>query len=97
MYEDQTNLSQGEEESQQPILVPPDQINQDTLRQLAIEFLLRETGNDVSESGVTEDKIGRVLSALRKKTHFITFDPVTESAGIIEAKNLKTFSSKSQT
>ena len=87
MSDENTNLQQGEES--QPILVPPENLNQDTLRQLAIEFLLRETGNDISESGVTDDRISRVLNALRKKTHFITFDPVTESAGIIEAKNLK--------
>ena len=93
MYDEPIKLSHGEDESQ-PILVPPENLNQDTLRQLAIEFLLRETGNDISESGVTEDGIGRVLSALRKKTHFITFDPVTESAGIIEAKNLKNAMSK---
>ncbi len=93
MYDEEINLSQGEEELQ-PILVPPENLNQDILRQLAIEFLLRETGNDISESGVTEDRISRVLNALRKKTHFITFDPVTESVGIIEAKNLKTAMSK---
>ena len=88
MYDEDINLSKTEEDAQ-PILVAPDQLNQDTLRALAIEFLLRETGNDISESGVTEDRIMRVLNALRKKTHFITFDPVTETAGIIEAKNLK--------
>jgi len=87
MSDENANFQQGEES--QPILVPSESLNQDTLRQLAIEFLLRETGNDISESGVTEDRIGRVLNALRKKTHFITFDPVTESAGIIEAKNLR--------
>jgi len=93
MYEDDKHPSLADEDSL-PILVPPEHLNQDTLRQLAIEFLLRETGNDISESGVTEDRISRVLNALRKKTHFITFDPVTESAGIIDAKNLKTAMSK---
>ncbi len=93
MYDEEINLPKSEDESQ-PILVPPDQLNQETLRHLAIEILLRETGNDISESGVTEDRINRVLNALRKKTHFITFDPVTESAGIIEAKNLKTVMAK---
>jgi uncharacterized protein YheU (UPF0270 family) len=92
MYEDDNKLP-AEADECLPVLVPAEHLNQDTLRQLAIEFLLRETGNDISESGVTEDRIGRVLNALRKKTHFITFDPMTESAGIIDGKNLKVASS----
>ncbi len=92
MYEDDNKLP-AEADECLPVLVPAAHLNQDTLRQLAIEFLLRETGNDISESGVTEDRIGRVLNALRKKTHFITFDPMTESAGIIDGKNLKAASS----
>lgn len=86
-YEHENYRSPAEPEEQPaPILVAPEQLQAETLRQLAIEFLLRETGNDISESGVTEDRINKVLNALKRKSHFITFDPKTETAGIVDAK-----------
>lgn len=88
-YEHENYRSPAEPDEQPPILVAPEQLQIETLRQLAIEFLLRETGNDISESGVTEERINKVLNALKRKSHFITFDPKTETAGIIEAKELR--------
>ena len=88
MMNEENYYQAPDEVTGQPILVPPENLQAETLRHLAVEFLLRETGNDVSETGVTEERISKVLNALKKKTHFITFDPVTESVGIMEAKNL---------
>lgn len=79
----------GADEQEQAVIVPPEQLQADTLRHLAVEFLLRETGNDISESGVSDERVERVLRALQRGTHLITFDPRTESVGIIEAKELQ--------
>lgn len=75
-----------EEEQSEHVIVPPDALQDETLRQLAIEFLLREAGQDLSELGITDERVERVLKAIRAGTHLITFAPKSESAGIIEAK-----------
>lgn len=77
------------DEPRPPVIVPPEKLQDETLRQLAVEFLLRETGNDISESGITEERVERVIKALYRGSHLITFDPGTESVGIIEAKEFQ--------
>lgn len=76
----------ADEEQSEHVIVPPDALQDETLRQLAVEFLLREAGQDLSEAGITDERVERVLKAIRVGTHLITFDPKTESAGIMEAK-----------
>lgn len=85
---DQPGYQPPMEAALDPVIVPPESLQEETLRHLAVEFLCRESGQEYSESGVGEAAIARVLKALRTKTHFVTFDPNNETVGIIEAKNL---------
>src|SRR4051794_32841558 len=80
-----------------PIIVPVEKINEETLKSLAKEILVRELGSDDPTSTAIFNSaaehldlspVTKLIHSLRNHHHFLTFDPKTESVGIISAEEL---------
>jgi uncharacterized protein len=66
-----------------PIRLAPDDLEPDTLRAVVESFVLREgTDYGLHETSL-EDKVGQVLTQLRRGEAQITFDPATESVNVV--------------
>jgi uncharacterized protein YheU (UPF0270 family) len=66
----------------------PDQLSPDTLRGLVEEFVTRDgTDYGAVERGA-EEKIAQVLAQLAAGAARIVFDPETETANIVDARDL---------
>ncbi len=76
--------NQGEVE--EPVEIPVERINPDTLRMMIEEFVTREW-NDTAESELTLDqKVQQVLLQLKANRARITFDAASESWNIISCQ-----------
>jgi uncharacterized protein YheU (UPF0270 family) len=74
---------EGEEERQQPVVVPHTELSPDALRGVIESFVLRE-GTDYGERDVDfETKVTQVRRQLDRREAEIVFDPQTESIGIV--------------
>ena len=74
-----------EKESQPPVEVPLDALNEDTIRAIIESFILRE-GTDYGREEVGfEMKVTQVEKQLAKGDVKIVFDPNTETVGIVTA------------
>ncbi|MBS1970415.1 MAG: YheU family protein [Bdellovibrionales bacterium] len=74
-----------EKESQPPVEVPLDALNEDTIRAIIESFILRE-GTDYGREEVGfETKVTQVEKQLAKGDVKIVFDPNTETVGIVTA------------
>lgn len=74
-----------EKESQPPVVVPLDALNEDTIRAIIESFILRE-GTDYGREEVGfETKVTQVEKQLAKGDVKIVFDPNTETVGILTA------------
>lgn len=73
----------GDEEPQEPVVVPHTGLSADALRGLVESFILRE-GTDYGEREFSlEQKIAHVMAQLERHEAQIVFDPNTESANIV--------------
>jgi uncharacterized protein YheU (UPF0270 family) len=70
----------------QPVVVPAADLSEDALLQLAYERLMRERGNDQPGDEISDSMIEKVLRAIRRGDILITFDPHSESVGLLDAK-----------
>jgi len=67
-----------------PVIVPIASLSEEALWSLARECLLRQLGNDDPGGHDLERDTRSLVASLRAGKHLVTFDPVTESAGIIK-------------
>lgn len=82
MDQDQNQNEQCEE----GIEIPFEQINPDTLQNMLREFVTREWA-DLGDSGYTlDDKVNQVLRQLEAHTAKVVYDVTTESWNIVAAK-----------
>jgi len=76
------------EPPEEPVEVPSGALAPETLRRLVEEFVTRDgTDYGAVERGV-EEKIGQVLGQLRSGEARLVFDPETETANIVPARDL---------
>lgn len=69
--------------AEEGIVVPPERINQETLRKMVEEFVTRDW-SELSDSGCTfEDKIGQVIEQLKDGRANVVFDLVSETCNIV--------------
>lgn len=66
------------------VIVDPKALQDETLASLAKEFVLREQGNDDGSGFDLEAAIERAQNLIKKGTLLITFDPETDSVGVID-------------
>ncbi|MFO0336324.1 MAG: YheU family protein [Pseudomonadota bacterium] len=67
----------------EPVVVPHDALDPETLRRVVESFVLRE-GTDYGEREYTlEAKVGHVLDQLARGEAHLVFDPGTESVHIV--------------
>ena len=70
------------------LVIDPGQINNETLRILAKEFILRESGNDFVDDQTILDQLEHALRRIRTKELLITFNSHDQSVGIAPAIQL---------
>ncbi|MCX6125215.1 MAG: YheU family protein [Proteobacteria bacterium] len=59
----------------------------ETLNQLAREFILREYANDSCADHDLDAAVGRAIKRIVRGEYLITFDPETESVGILDGRD----------
>lgn len=69
------------------VLVEPSSLRPETLANLAKEFVLREQGEDGGGGFNLEAAITRAQLLIKKGTLLITFDPETQSVGVIDRQD----------
>ncbi len=72
------------ETAAQPVIVPIECLSDEALWSLAREALLRQMGSDDPGDRDLERDTRSLLASLRAGGHVVTFDPVTDSAGVIK-------------
>lgn len=65
------------------IIIPPEQLNQDTLDALIEEFVTRDGTDYGVEEVVLARKVAQVRDQLKQKRVLIVFDPASEQANIL--------------
>jgi uncharacterized protein len=76
-------MHKPQQDPEQPVDIPLDRINPDTLRNMVEEFVTREW-SELSDADYTlEEKIAQVLQQLHAKRARIVFDCTTETWNII--------------
>ncbi len=79
----------GDDEPQEPVLVPPSALDPDTLRRVVESFVLRE-GTDYGEREYSlEAKVAHVVAQLERGEAQLVFDPNTESVQIVRDARLR--------
>ena len=71
------------------VTVPHESLNEETLKNIVREFIVREAANDASLPDCSESSIQRAIGAIKSGKYVITFDQKLESVGIIAADKLK--------
>ena len=69
------------------VIVDPNSLQSETLTRLATEFVLREQANDSISDSDLDASVARALLQIKNRTILITFDPDTESVGVIHSAN----------
>jgi len=71
------------DQHEEPVEIPLDRINPDTLRNMIAEFVTREW-SELADSGYTlDEKIEQVLQQLKDKHAKIVFDSTSETWNIV--------------
>jgi len=71
------------DQHEEPVEIPLDRINPDTLRNMIAEFVTREW-SELTDSGYTlDEKIEQVLQQLKDKRAKIVFDCTSETWNIV--------------
>lgn len=65
------------------LIISPDVLQDETLDNLAKEFVLREQANDCDSEFDLEAGIAQAKQLIKKGELLITFDPKTESVGVL--------------
>jgi uncharacterized protein YheU (UPF0270 family) len=76
-------------EPSQVVIVDPSSLQTETLARLAREFILRESHDDASAERDMNVEVAKVIYRLRSGECLITFDPDSESVGVILAKDFQ--------
>lgn len=76
------------------IVIPPEQLNEDTLLALIEEFVTRD-GTDYGAIEVSlEQKVEQVRQQLAQKNVLIVFDPAAEQANIVTREHYQQMQSQ---
>lgn len=79
--------NQHENQQEEGIEVPYEQLNPETLRKMIQEFVTRD-GADWGEAGCAlEDKVRQVFTQLKNKQVKVVFDLRSETANIVSSQN----------
>ncbi|MGB5986828.1 MAG: YheU family protein [Desulfobacterales bacterium] len=70
------------------MIIPHDQLSDGALRGLVEEFVTRHGTDSGYASPCLEDDVQRVLAQLRRGEVRVTYDPATQTAGLIAAAEL---------
>ncbi|MFT6387828.1 MAG: hypothetical protein ACJAUP_001200 [Cellvibrionaceae bacterium] len=74
------------------MIIPPDELNKETLQGLMEEFITRE-GTDYGDKELDlETKVGILKQQLNSGKVVIIFDPATESVNVMTAVDYRQFS-----
>jgi uncharacterized protein len=71
----------------EPIEVPIERLDDETLRRIVEEFVLREGTDYGAQEIQLETKIGQVMKQLEKGDVKVFFDPESESVTLLKTKN----------
>lgn len=71
----------------EPIEIPLDRLDEETLRRIVEEFVLREGTDYGAQEIQLETKIQQVMKQLEKGDVRIFFDPESESVTLLKTKN----------
>ncbi|AFU98044.1 YheU family protein [Simiduia agarivorans] len=74
------------------IIIPPEQLNQDTLDALIEEFVTRDGTDYGVEEVVLARKVEQVRDQLKQKRVLIVFDPASEQANILTLEQYQSLS-----
>lgn len=69
------------------VIIDPNSLQAQTLKHLATEFVLREQANDSIFDADLDAHVEQALLQIKNRTILITFDPDTESVGVIHSKH----------
>jgi uncharacterized protein YheU (UPF0270 family) len=71
------------------VIVDPHSLQPDTLARLAREFILRESHENGSFDRDMTTEVAKVIYRLKSGECLISFDPATESVGVVLAKDFQ--------
>lgn len=81
-------MDDGEDADRRGVVLPPDALSPEALSDLVEEFVTRDgTDYGAVERGV-EGKVAQVMAQLRSGEARLVFDPETETANIVLARDL---------
>lgn len=87
-YAASDSVSDPADDAPRPVVLSPDQLSPEALRGLVEEFVTRD-GTDYGRVERTlDEKIARLETQLRKGEAVIVFDPRTETANVVLARDL---------
>jgi uncharacterized protein YheU (UPF0270 family) len=78
--------TKSEKAAEDPVEIPLDRLNPDTLRNMIVEFVTREWEELSGPEYTLDDKVEQVLRQLKSKQARIVFDCVNETWNIIPCR-----------
>ena len=87
MYSADDNVKSGNQgAAEEPVEIPPDRINPDTLRNMIEEFVTREWSEPADTVFTLDEKVEQVLMQLKVNRVRIVFDGTTGTWNIIPCR-----------